>query len=412
MSPASSSTPDPVDFHETLNLAHRLAFLQVSSADRERLRGIAPLLKASSEEFVEGFYRHLFAFEETARFLQDPALVERLKRMQQAHLESMLEDELDDAYVERRRRVGDVHAHIGISPQMFLGAYNQYLQYSLRQLASNREVLLPDFLEEVLSLLKAVFLDVELTLNAYFAQATHNLRQALDMLFRANTELRQFAQLTSHDLKTPLATVANLCDETLDEFGQQMPAEACRLVEMAKQRTYRMSKMIDELLELSVPVDDLQANGPVDTRQVIAEAIERLAPEIDQRKIAISLASNLPSVWGNRIRLREAIFNILSNAIKFMDKQPARVDILAEIHDETCQLAIADNGPGIPAEELDRIFSAFRRVKTHQDRPGSGLGLYFARNLIEQDGGRVWAESRLGEGSVFYVALKRHGGLE
>jgi signal transduction histidine kinase len=402
-------TSDGIDFPETVSLAHRLAFLQMSSDDRKRLQNIAPLLRASSEQFVDSFYKHLFAFAETARFLQDPTLVERLKRMQQAHLESMLEDELDDAYVERRRRVGDVHASIGVSPQMFLGAYNQYLQYGLRQLASNRDVSLPDFVEEVLSLLKATFLDVELTLDAYFAHATLNLRQALDMLFRANTELRQFAQLASHDLKTPLATVANLCDETLDEFGQQMPAEACRLVEMAKQRTYRMSTMIDELLELSVPVDDLNANGAVDTRQVIAEAIERLSSEIDRHKVTMSLASNLPSAWGNRVRLREAIFNILSNAIKFMDKQPATVDISAEIDNETCKLAIADNGPGIPSEDLERIFSAFRRLKTHQDRPGTGLGLYFARHLIEQDGGRVWAESQLGKGSVFYITLKRHG---
>ncbi len=397
------------DLPETVSLAHRLEFLQMSSADRQRLREIAPLINAGGEQFVERFYSHLFAFPETARFLQDPILVERLKRMQQAHLESMLEDEVDEAYVERRRRVGDVHAQVGITPQMFLGAYNQYLQYGLRQMASSRDVLLPDFVEEVLSLLKAIFLDVELTLDAFFAQATSNLRQALDMLFRANTELRQFAQLTSHDLKTPLATVANLCDETLDEFGPQMPDEACRLIEMAKQRTYRMSAMIDELLELSIPVDDLKASGPIDTHQVIAEAIERMAPEIDQRKIAISLASSLPPVWGNRVRLREAIFNILSNAVKFVDKQPATIKIYAEISNETCKLAVADNGPGIPPEELDRIFSPFRRLKTHQDRPGSGLGLYFARSLIEQDGGRVWAESQLGIGSVFYIELKHKG---
>lgn len=399
---------DSDELAETTNLPDRLAFLQISDVDRERLRAIAPILNACSERFVEGFYRHLFAFAETAKFLQDPELVERLKRTQQAHLESMLEDEIDEAYVARRRRVGDVHAQVGISPQMFLGAYNQYLQYGLRQLTANRDVALDEFVEEVLSLLKAIFLDVELTLDAYFAQATANLRQALDMLFRANTLLRQFAQLTSHDLKTPLATVANLCDETLDEFGEQMPQEACRLIEMAKQRTFRMSTMIDELLQQSAPIDDFQANGPVDLRQTVAEVIERLGPEIESAKVAVAVPDNLPSVWGNRVRLREAIFNILSNAVKFADKDPAKVTISVESHGENCQLAIADNGPGIPAEDLDRIFSAFRRLKLHQDKPGTGLGLYFAKSLIEQDGGRIWAESQPGDGSTFYLALKRH----
>ena len=65
--------------------------------------------------------------------------------------------------------------------------------------------------------------------------------------------------------------------------------------------------------------------------------------------------------------------------------------------------------PGIPREDLDRIFSPFRRLRMHQHRPGSGLGLYFTKNLIEQQGGRVWAESELGQGSTFYLQLGRHG---
>ena len=113
-------------------------------------------------------------FPQTARFLQDPATVERLKQQQQAHLQSMLEDDVDEAYVARRRRVGDVHAHLGVNPQMFLGAYNQYLQYGLRQLAGDASVPVDEFVERVLPLLKAIFLDVELTLDAYFTEATQN----------------------------------------------------------------------------------------------------------------------------------------------------------------------------------------------------------------------------------------------
>ena len=246
----TDSSPGLPESGKQTPLAQRLAFLQIAAEDRQRLRALAPRLEAHSDSFVEQFYRHLFRFEDTARFLEDPELVDRLKRMQQAHLKSMLEDDVNDDYVAQCRRVGDVHAHIGISPEMFLGAYNQYLQYSLRQLATTPDLPTGEFVEQILSLLKVVFLDVELTLEAYFAEATQNLRQALDLVFRANTELRQFAQLTSHDLKTPLATVANLCDEALDEFGPDLPAGAAELIEAAKQRTYRMSSMIDELLEL------------------------------------------------------------------------------------------------------------------------------------------------------------------
>ncbi|HEX4145465.1 MAG TPA: protoglobin domain-containing protein [Pirellulales bacterium] len=407
MSENSTSTSS-FESGERIRLAQRLAFLQMTDDDRRRLRALAPRLNASSDAFVEQFYRHLFSFKETARFLEDPELVARLKRMQQSHLQSMLEDEINEDYIAQRRHVGDIHAHVGISPQMFLGAYNQYLQYGLKELASAPDLPIGDFVAEVQSLLKAVFLDVEMTLDAYFAEATQNLRQALDMVFRANTELRQFAQLTSHDLKTPLATVANLCDEALDEFGSSMPAGATELVEAAKQRTYRMSAMIDELLELSASVEDFEANVEVDSRQVLDEAIDRLGPRLALHEIELKIAPQLPVVWGNRVRLREAFYNLLSNAAKFIDKRPGQIVVSAQVARDECTISIADNGPGIPRENLDQIFSPFRRLRMHQDRPGSGLGLYFAKNLVEQQGGRIWAESELGQGSTFHVTLRRH----
>ena len=153
----------------------------------------APRMNEAMDEFVETFYKHLFAFPETAGFLHDPALVERLKKMQRKHLQSMLEGEHNEAYAEQRRKVGDVHAHVGLDPRLFLGAYNQYLQFGVRQLTNNRATAAADVADQISSLLKAVFLDVELTLDAYLAKETQNLRQALDMVFRANAELRQFA---------------------------------------------------------------------------------------------------------------------------------------------------------------------------------------------------------------------------
>src|ERR1051325_10387644 len=120
------------------DLEQHLAFLELTEDDKQRLHTLRPLLFRWGSAFVEEFYRHLFAFEETAVFLRDPALVARLKQAQQAHLESMLDAQWDEAYVARRRRGGDAHAQVGINPQMFLGAYNQYLQFCFRQLATDK----------------------------------------------------------------------------------------------------------------------------------------------------------------------------------------------------------------------------------------------------------------------------------
>lgn len=392
---------------ETASLAERLAFLEITESDRERLRGLAPLLNSRAAAFVEQFYRHLFAFDETARFLQDPQLVVRLKEAQQAHLESMLAAEWDADYVERRYRVGDAHAQVGISPNIFLGAYNQYLQFCMRELSADLDTPARECAEQMLSLQRAVFLDVGLTLEAYFAQATQELRQALDLVYQANAELRQFAQLTSHDLKTPLATMANLCDEAVDEFRGSMPEEAAKLIDSARSHAFRMSKTIDELLHSTMSLHSDAPQDVVDTAQVLGEAIDLVRPVLEQKKIALQVSERTPPVLGDRARVREIFYNLLSNAAKFSDKRRGRIEVGCSVRDGDCIFSFADNGPGIPAEELTRVFVPFRRLPAHRDIPGSGLGLYFAKTMVEQQQGSIWVESEVGAGSCFYVRLKR-----
>jgi signal transduction histidine kinase len=392
---------------ETTDLARRLAFLEIGESDRQRLLDMAPRLKACASDFVETFYRHLFAFEETARFLQDPELVARLKQSQLSHFESMLEADWNEAYVAQRFRVGDVHGQIGISPQVFLGAYNQYLQFCVRTFAAQFEPSFREYAEQMLSLQKAVFLDIGLTLEAYFIQSTQRLRQALALVYQANHELRQFAQLTSHDLKTPLATVANLCDEALDEFRDDMPAEAAKLIESARNRAFRMSTIIDELLSSTISLHTEESQGEVSSEQVIAEAIDQIRPLLEQKQVELTVTDTLPMVRGDRPRIREVFYNLLSNAVKFIDKRQGRIKVGCTMRDDECIFSIEDNGTGIPAEELSRVFVPFHRLPAHRAIPGSGLGLYFAKTIIEQQQGRIWVESEVGSGSCFYVLLKR-----
>lgn len=384
----------------------RLEFLQMGPADAERLRGMVPDFQRWADDFVEVFYRHLFAFPETARFLQSPAIVAWLRQAQRDHFQSMLEARWDDDYFGRRHTVGMAHAEVGIEPQPFLGAYNQYVQYSFRRLAEQHAGDVDGFAEQALSLLKAIFFDVGLTLDAYFAQSTHKLRQALDMYWKANVELRQFAQLTSHDLKTPLATVANLCDEALDEFGEQMPEAARNLVAAAKARTFRMSRMIDELLASAVAMDRADQNAAIDAQAALDEALELTGPLLSQRDVEVEVVRPLPRVWGNRVRLREALVNLLTNAAKFIGRRPAHVTVDVRTQGDRATIVVADNGPGIPADELEKIFVPFRRLPAGREQPGSGLGLYFTKNLITQQDGRVWATSQPGQGSQFHIELR------
>lgn len=413
---SSAAAPQPFNFRSSGGLDEpsvadelklRLAFLQLGPDDAERLATLLPELRALGDRFVDQFYEHLFAFPEAAKVLNDAGLVSRLKQAQKLHLESMLAANWDESYVTQRRRVGNTHAEVGISPQFFLGAYIQYIQFFLRCCGPHDSPQTAEFLEQTLSLLKAIFLDIGLTLDTYFFRCTQTMGSALDMLWRSNSELRQFAQLASHDLKTPLATVANLCDEALDESGDSMPSSTRELIESAKQRIYRMSAMIDQLLQTANASVESDLCEEIASDNVIAEAVDRLRPMADHKGVSLEVTPPLPYVFANKVKLREAIYNLVSNAVKFNDHTNAWVRISAKADNQHCVFEISDNGPGITVENMERIFAPFRRLAMHKGEPGSGLGLYFAKHLTEQQGGRLWAESECGKGSRFYISLHR-----
>jgi len=403
--------PDPDDLQETADsqsgsdLPARLQFLQLSEEDADRLRSLRQQFEEQGPDFAKAFYEHLFGFPETASFLQDKALVARLKESQQEHFRSLLDAEWNDQFAAERKKVGEAHARVGIQPHLFLGAYNQYLQHWLGQLGPQQGEATVG-IDHLRSLVRVTLLDIGLTLDAYFDQITSEMRTALDLYWRANAELRQFAQLASHDLKTPLGTVANLCDEAVDEFGDSIPEEARELLEKARTRIFRMSATIDELLASTMHAGTGQRDVLVDMNKVIAEAADVVRPHLERAGIALTIAPTLPTVLADEPRLREVFVNLLSNAAKFIDNPHGKIDIWAATEGQQCTFFFRDNGSGIPPEDQQRVFSPFRRLRSHQHIAGSGLGLYFTRDIVNQLGGRIWVESPPGEGCCFCVALR------
>ncbi len=407
MQSSSFESEDQFHFITERSLAEHLAFLELDESSRGQLHEILRLVQPHSAQIIERFYSHLFKFPQTSRFLNDPQVVSRLKLAQQKHLESMLEADWDDRYLADRLRVGDVHAQLGIDPHSFLGAYKLYLRDVFELLAQQDGLADKPFLPRVVNLIGAVLLDIGLTVEAYFSRGADNLRKALEMLWQANAELRLFAQLTSHDLKTPLATVANLCDEVLDEFGPQLPAGAAEMITAARNRTFRMSHTIDELLETSISLQSKDDQQLVLLERPFQEALDRVRPIIDAKDIELQAVPLKVTVIGNQVKLREAIYNVLSNAAKFIAPDTAgKIRVNLEVQPGSCILSIADTGPGIPPEELQHLFIPFRRLRIQYDEPGSGLGLYFTKSLIEQMEGKVSATSELGRGTTFYLQLK------
>jgi signal transduction histidine kinase len=126
------------------------------------------------------------------------------------------------------------------------------------------------------------------------------------------------------------------------------------------------------------------------------------------RAIELVLPDQPPRVWADPIQLREVLANLVSNAVRYLDKEPGKIDISYRPAGEFYEFCVADNGPGIPEAWHERIFEPFvRGPAAGRDQAGTGLGLSFVRSVIEQGGGRVWLTSQHGLGSRFFFTVRR-----
>jgi signal transduction histidine kinase len=144
---------------------------------------------------------------------------------------------------------------------------------------------------------------------------------------------------------------------------------------------------------------------PVLLGPVIRRVLDLVGPALAGLEVNVQLPGDLPPVEGDSARIEQVVRNLAENAAKYVP-DGGRVEIGARVDGSMVVTTIADNGPGIPPEHLDRIFERFQRGAASGGRaPGAGLGLYLARHLVEAHGGRLWVASRPGEGSAFSFSL-------
>lgn len=386
----------------------RKDFLGISDDDLTGLRRLQDCFGRIAGEFAETFYRNLLASSETAPFLTDPELVERLKLAQMQYFRELLSGDSGQEYFERRLRVGEVHQRLGVKPTWYLGAYNQYVQACFPKFAQELGGSLP---AELLALIKMIFLDVGLALETYFAEATEQLRRrneqlerALQMYFQTEVKAQQYAKLAGHEIRGTLNAVANVCEEVVEDFGDRIPEDVSSLLRSAHERLWHLATVVDGIL--SAPE---QAGQPawIDTGELLKEVAQRMNLYSPDRPVELTLPATGVQVWADPVGLREVFANLVSNAVRHLDKPHGRVGI---DHHETADshvFTVSDNGPGIPVELQRDIFQPFFRIPVTNQPEGRGLGLYFVRRLVEQHGGQVWVESVVGEGSRFSFCIPK-----
>jgi two-component system phosphate regulon sensor histidine kinase PhoR len=241
------------------------------------------------------------------------------------------------------------------------------------------------------------------------------LVQDLTRLRRLETVRQDFVSNISHELRTPLASLKALA-ETLEGGALQDPEAAPRFLKRMVTEVDSLAQMAQELLDLSAiesGKEELQLETQ-DPRGLLEIAADRMRMQADRAGLALHVRAphGLPSVHVDPRRFQQVLVNLIHNAIKFTPPggeitlaADAMWDGTAAKGSTYVRFSVSDTGQGIPAEDLPRIFERFYRTDKARRKGGTGLGLSIARHIVEAHGGRIWAESIEGRGSLFHVEL-------
>ncbi len=235
-------------------------------------------------------------------------------------------------------------------------------------------------------------------------RAEQALAARAEALARSNEELQQFAYVASHDLQEPLRTVASFCELLRRRYHGKLDAEADEFIDFAVDGARRMQSLIRDLLDLSRITTRGRPFVAVDANALLEEALKGLGTAIEEAGARIEFAG-LPTLRGDPAQLVQLFANLLGNAIKYRSEQTPRITVGAEREGEGWRFCVADNGIGIEEEFQGRIFQIFQRLHTREEYGGNGIGLALCRKIVARHGGRIWVESRKGEGSRFFVWL-------
>jgi len=241
-------------------------------------------------------------------------------------------------------------------------------------------------------------------------RATQELRAANERLTELDRMKDEFVSTVSHELRTPLTSIRSFT-EILNDNPQLPAAERARFLGIVIKETERLTRLIGQVLDVS----RLESGrvewheSLLDMREVIEDTAASTSQLFRERNVRLecNLPGRVPKVRADLDRIVQVVVNLLSNAVKFIEPGQGRVEVALAEDGGFLRVDVRDNGPGISPQHHELIFEKFRQAGDPlTGKPqGSGLGLYISRRIIEHSGGRLWVESRPGQGACFSFTL-------
>lgn len=233
-------------------------------------------------------------------------------------------------------------------------------------------------------------------------QAEEQQAALVQELESANEELKNFAYVVSHDLKAPLRAIGSLTNWIATDYADKFDDEGREHLRLLLGRVHRMDALIDGILQYSRLGRVHEEGTEVDLDALVYEVMDSLAPP---SHIRVEVDSPLPTVQAERTRIQQVFQNLISNAIKYMDKPQGEIHIGCVVDGKYFKFYVCDNGPGIEQRHFERIFQLFQTLSPRDRVESTGVGLALVKKIVELHGGSVWLESKVGEGSTFFFTL-------
>jgi signal transduction histidine kinase len=237
------------------------------------------------------------------------------------------------------------------------------------------------------------------------------LAQQAQELARSNAELEQFAYMASHDLQEPLRMVIGYLKLLERDYKGRLDADADEFIAYAVDGAARMEALINDLLKYSRMDIQEKTFESIDCAEVLQVVLTNLQLSIEETGTKIT-SDDLPTLMADEVQLTQLFQNLISNAIKFRGEDPPEIHIGVEQLDRDSDdeaahwlFSVCDNGIGIDPKQTERIFMIFQRLHTREEYQGTGIGLAMCKKIVERHGGRIWVESKPGNGSTFYFTI-------
>jgi signal transduction histidine kinase len=232
--------------------------------------------------------------------------------------------------------------------------------------------------------------------------AQRGQRELLKRLESMNLELSDFAHIVSHDLKAPLRAIGSLADWLKEDYAEKLGDNGVETLDLLKGRVRRMNNLIEGILSYSRSVGEEERIDEVNLRDLVEEVVEVVSPP---GNIKIELESGPEVVHCDKTRLEQVIQNLLTNAVKYNDKEEGIIKINCVPEDGYFKFRVSDNGIGIDKKYFDKIFQIFQTLAPRDKSETAGVGLAIVKKIVENYGGSIWLESEVGSGTTFYFTL-------